>query len=49
MKDLLYEFPVVADAAARGSSSISHMFSVPVIAGVACLDAVQLHRTALVR
>jgi hypothetical protein len=40
---------VAADAAARGSASFPHMSAVPVVAGVACLDVVQLRRTALVR
>jgi hypothetical protein len=44
--DLFSEFPVVAGAAARGSTSFSH---ISVVAGVACLDAVKLCRTALVR
>jgi hypothetical protein len=39
----------VADAAARGAASFSLLFAVRVVAGVACLDAVQLRRTALVR
>jgi hypothetical protein len=30
-------------------SRSSHMPAVPVVAGVACLDSVQLHRPALVR
>jgi hypothetical protein len=46
---LFCEFPVVADAAAGEAASISHMSAVPVAAGVACLDAAQLRRTALVR
>jgi hypothetical protein len=32
-----------------GSASFSHMIAVPVVNGVACLDVVQLRRTALVR
>jgi hypothetical protein len=46
--DLLSEFPVVADAAARGGERSSHMPAVPVVASVACLDAVQLRKTFLV-
>jgi hypothetical protein len=41
--------PVVADAAARGAESLSHLSAVPVVAAVACLDSLQLHKTALVR
>jgi hypothetical protein len=41
--------PVLADAAAWGTTSFSHMSTVPVVAGIDCLAAVQLHRTALVR
>jgi hypothetical protein len=47
--DLFSELPFGEDPAARGSASISHMSAVPVVAGVSCLDAVQLRRTALVR
>jgi hypothetical protein len=47
--DLFSEFLVVADAAARGSGNFPHMSAVPVVAGVACLDPVQLRTTALVR
>jgi hypothetical protein len=46
---LFPEFFVVADAAGRGAAGLSNMYAVPVVAGVACLDAVQLCRTALVR
>jgi hypothetical protein len=35
--------------AARGASGISHLSAVPVVAAVACLDAVQLRRTVVVR
>jgi hypothetical protein len=49
LPDLFSEFSVVADAAAWGNPCFSHMSAVPVIAGVECLDTVQLHRTALVR
>jgi hypothetical protein len=45
LTDQFSEFPIVADAATR----FSHLSAVPVVAGVECLDAVQLHRTALVR
>jgi hypothetical protein len=48
LTDLSSEFPFVAYAAARGPKSFP-MFAVPVVAGVACLDAVQLRRTALMR
>jgi hypothetical protein len=41
--DLFSEFPVVADAASQGAASFSHMLAVPVVPGVVCLDAVQLH------
>jgi hypothetical protein len=47
--DLLSEFPVVADAAARRSARFPHMSSLPVVAAVACLDEMQQRRTALVR
>jgi hypothetical protein len=40
---------VVEDAAVWGSACFSHLSAVPVVACVECLDAVQLHRTALVR
>jgi hypothetical protein len=43
------EISVVADAAARGAEPFSHLSLVPVVDDVTCLDAVQLHRTALVR
>jgi hypothetical protein len=36
-------------AAAWGSASFSHMSAVPVVAGVTCLDTVQLCRAAPVR
>jgi hypothetical protein len=49
MTDLLSEFPVVSDAAARGAACFSHLSAVLVVADVECLDAVQLHRTAMVR
>jgi hypothetical protein len=39
----------VADAAARGAVCFSHLSTVPVVAGVACVDAVQLRRTVLAR
>jgi hypothetical protein len=32
----------VEDAAAQGAKSFSHMSAMPVVAGVACLDTVQL-------
>jgi hypothetical protein len=41
LTDLLSEIPFVADTAALSAS--------PVVAGVVCLDAVQLRRTAVVR
>jgi hypothetical protein len=47
--DLLSEFPVVADAAAREASSFFHMSAVLVVAGVACLDAVELRSSVLER
>jgi hypothetical protein len=47
--DLFSDFPVVADAAARGAERFSHLFAVHVVTGVEYLDAVQLRRTALVR
>jgi hypothetical protein len=43
------EFPVVTDAAALGPTHFSHLSAEPVVAGVASLDALQLHSTALVR
>jgi hypothetical protein len=49
LTDLFSEFPVVADAAARGATSFSHVSAVPLVAGLTCLDAVQLRSTALVR
>jgi hypothetical protein len=39
----------VVDVAALGSASFSDVSAVPVVAGAACLEAVQLQRTALVR
>jgi hypothetical protein len=42
LTDLLSEFPVVADTAARGAASFSHISALSVVAGVSCLDAVQL-------
>jgi hypothetical protein len=44
---LFSKFSVVADAAARGVARFSHMSAVPVLAGVACLDTMQLYKTAL--
>jgi hypothetical protein len=38
----------VADAAVRGSASFSLMSAMPVVAGVACLAAMQLRRSASV-
>jgi hypothetical protein len=49
LTDLFSEFPVVAYAAAWDATSFSRLCAVPVVAGVACLDTVQLRRTALVR
>jgi hypothetical protein len=49
LMDQFSEFPVVADAAAQDAACVSHLSMVPVVAGVVCLDAVQLERTALVR
>jgi hypothetical protein len=49
LTDLFSEFPVVADAAERGAARFSHVSAVPVVAVVECLDAVQLHRTVLMR
>jgi hypothetical protein len=49
LADLFSDFPVVADAAARCAARSFHLSAVPVVAGVAYLDAVQLRRTALVR
>jgi hypothetical protein len=43
------EFPVVADAAERGAASLSHLSAVPVVAVVESLDAIQLHKAALMR
>jgi hypothetical protein len=34
LEDLFSEFPVMADAAARGAASFSHMSAVPVVVGV---------------
>jgi hypothetical protein len=42
-------FWIVLDAAALGASSFSHLSVVHVVVGVACLDAAELCRTALVR
>jgi hypothetical protein len=39
----------VVDAAVRGTAGFSYMSAVPVVAGVASPDVVQLRRTALVR
>jgi hypothetical protein len=46
MKILFSGFLVVADASARGAARFSHPSAVLVVAGVACLDAVQLRRAA---
>jgi hypothetical protein len=46
---LISEFPVVENAAARGAARFLHLSAMPVVAGVACLDAVQLRRTTVVR
>jgi hypothetical protein len=37
--NLFPEFPVVADAAARGAARFSHLSVVPVVAGVQCLGS----------
>jgi hypothetical protein len=42
LTDLFSEFPVVADAATREATIFSHLAAVPVVAGVAHLDAAQL-------
>jgi hypothetical protein len=42
LTDLLSEFPVVADTAARGAESFPHKSALLVFAGVSCLDAMQL-------
>jgi hypothetical protein len=46
--DMFSEFPVVTHAATWGLPSSFLLSAVPVVAGVACLDAVQLRRTNLV-
>jgi hypothetical protein len=45
LTDLFSEFPVVADAAARGAAIFSHLSAMPVVTGVAYLDSVQLRLT----
>jgi hypothetical protein len=49
LTDLSSEFPVVTDADARGLQALPRLSVVLVVADVACLEAVQLRRTALVR
>jgi hypothetical protein len=49
LTDLFSKFPVVADAAEWVAARFSHLSAVPVVAVVECLDAMQLHRTALMR
>jgi hypothetical protein len=49
LRDMYSEFSLVADAAARSAARFYHLSAVPVVAGVECLEAVQLRRTALVR
>jgi hypothetical protein len=44
LTDLFSEFPVLTDVAALGAGCFSHLSTVPVVVGVECLDAVQLHR-----
>jgi hypothetical protein len=46
---LFSENSVVAATAARDAGRFYHLSAVPVVAGVRCLYAVQLRRTALVR
>jgi hypothetical protein len=45
----VFEFPVMSDSAVRGAARFFHLCAVSVVAGVACLDAMQLHRITLVR
>jgi hypothetical protein len=45
----LSEFSVVADAAGRGAARFSQLSAVPVVALFECLDALQFHRTVLMR
>jgi hypothetical protein len=47
LTDPFSETPVVADAAARRATRSSHLFAVPVVALVECLDAMQMHGTVL--
>jgi hypothetical protein len=49
LADLISEILVVADTFTKGAACFSHMSAVPLVVGVACLDSVQLLRTALVR
>jgi hypothetical protein len=49
MTDQVSEIPVVADITARGAERFSPLSAVPFVAGVNCLDAVQLRRIVLVR
>jgi hypothetical protein len=49
LTDLFSDIPVLTAAAARGSARFSHLPAVSVVAGVECLGAVQLRRTALVK
>jgi hypothetical protein len=49
LTDLFSEFPVVTAAIACGAESFSHLSAASVVDVVACLDAVQLLRTPLVR
>jgi hypothetical protein len=39
----------VGNAAERGAVLLSHLSAAAVFAGVGCLDAVQLHRAAMVK
>jgi hypothetical protein len=41
------EFPFVSSSAERGEAQFSHLSAVSVVAVIECLEAMQLHRTAL--
>jgi hypothetical protein len=43
------EIPVAANPAERSAARFSYLLAVPMVAAVECLDAMQLHRTVLMR
>jgi hypothetical protein len=49
LRDPFSEIPVAANAAERGAARFSYLSAMPVVAVVECLDAMELHRTDLMR